>query len=80
MKKITDPKQLPADEIQKCKYDVVYFYNKYVKHPGKKELTKEEYENLIELSKNPLKFRRRRGDYIQQFPITEDQCFKPKKQ
>lgn len=39
------------EEMQKCKDDPVYFYNKYVRREGDRELTKEEYDRLVERSR-----------------------------
>lgn len=33
-------------EMEKCKNSSVYFYNKYVKPDGQKELTEKEYEDF----------------------------------
>ena len=39
--------QADQDELQKCKQSPVYFYNKYVRKEGWKELSESEYENFV---------------------------------
>lgn len=34
------------EEMEHCK-DPVYFYNKYVRHPDKKEVTRTEYVDIV---------------------------------
>ena len=54
------------DELQKCKDSPVYFYNKYVRREGQKELTEVEYNNFVnqvEYQRNmPLKLRKHYKD------------------
>jgi hypothetical protein len=63
------------EELQKCKDSPVYFYNKYVRKDGEKELTEAEYENYVkqlEYQRNmPLKLRK----HYQDRPLTPDQCY-----
>ena len=58
--------QADQDEFQKCKDSPVYFYNKYIRKEGQKELTKAEYEAFVkqaEYQRNmPLKLRRHYKD------------------
>lgn len=35
------------EEIQKCKDSSIYFYNKYVRKEGQKELTEAEYNDFV---------------------------------
>lgn len=52
------------EELQKCKDSFVYFYNKYLKKEGQKELTEAEYNDFVkqvEYQRNmPLKLRRKK--------------------
>jgi hypothetical protein len=63
------------DELQKCKDSPVYFYNKYVRKEGQKELTETEYamfQKRIEHQRNmPLKLRKHYKDY----PLLPSECF-----
>ena len=64
------------EELQKCKDSPVYFYNKYVRKEGQKELTKAEYEDFVkqvECQRNiPLKLRIHYKDR----PFTPNKCYK----
>src|SRR5690606_28162906 len=62
-------------ELQKCKDSPVYFYNKYVRKEGQKELTKAEYDDFVkqvEYQRNmPLKLRKHYKDQ----PLLPSECF-----
>jgi len=68
--------QADQDELQKCKDSPVYFYNKYVRKEGQKELTEAEYEDFVkqvEYKRNmPLKLRCQ----YKERPLTSDKCYK----
>ena len=68
--------QAEQEELQKCKDSHVYFYNKYVRKKGQKELTEVEYEDFVKQLKYqwnmPLKLR---SDYKDR-PLTPEQCYK----
>lgn len=63
------------EELQKCKDSPVYFYNKYVRKEGQKELTEAEYNDFVkqvEYQRNmPLKLRRHYKDH----PMLPSECF-----
>ena len=63
------------EELQKCKDSPVYFYNKYVKKEGQKELTEDEYKDFVKQVEyqrnNPLKLR----SHYKDRPLTPDQCY-----
>jgi hypothetical protein len=63
------------EELQKCKDSPVYFYNKYVRKEGQKELTESEYEDFIkqvEYQRNmPLKLRKHYKDK----PLLPSECY-----
>ena len=67
--------QADQAELQKCKDSPVYFYNKYVRKEGQKELTEAEYENFVkqvEYQRNmPLKLR----SIYKSRPLIPDQCY-----
>lgn len=67
--------QSEQDELQKCKDSPVYFYNKYVRKKGQKELTEAEYKDFIkqvEYQQNmPLKLR----NHYKDRPLTPDECY-----
>lgn len=67
--------QVDQEELQKCKDSPIYFYNKYVRKEGQKELTQDEYEDFfkqVEYLRNmPLKLQRHYKDR----PFTIDQCY-----
>lgn len=67
--------QVDQEELQKCKDSPVYFYNKYVRKEGQKELTQAEYENFVkqvEYQRNmPLKLR----SHYRDRPLTPDQRY-----
>jgi hypothetical protein len=67
--------QADQEELQKCKDSPVYFYNKYVRKEGQKELTQAEYEDFVkqvEYQRNmPLKLR----SHYKDRPLTPDQCY-----
>ena len=69
-------KKILSKEFQKCKDSPVYFYNKYVREEGQKELTETEYKEFtkqVEFQRNmSLKLRR----FYQVRPSTIDQCYK----
>jgi hypothetical protein len=63
-------------EIDKCKDDPVYFYNKYVKKEGDKDITEEEYDMWVDMVERqrhcPLKFR---GNHLRQYPSLKKDCY-----
>lgn len=63
------------EELQKCKDSPVYFYNKYVRKEGQKELTEAEYNDFVkqvEYQRNmPLKLRKHYKDR----PMLPSECF-----
>ena len=63
------------EELQKCKNSPVYFYNKYVRMEGQKELTEAEYNDFVkqvEYQRNmPLKLRKHYKDR----PMLPSECF-----
>jgi len=64
------------EELQKCKDSPVYFYNKYVRKEGQKELTEDEYNAFVkqvEYERDmPLKFRKSYEDH----PLLPSECFR----
>lgn len=64
------------EELQKCKDSPVYFYNKYVRKEGQKELTEAEYNDIVkqvEYQINmPLKLRKHYKDR----PLLPSECYK----
>ena len=62
-------------EVQKCKDSLVYFYNKYVRKEGQRELTKAEYEAFVkqaEYQRNmPLKLR----SHYKDRPLLPSDCY-----
>ncbi len=67
--------QADQKELQKCKDSPIYFYNKYVKKEGQRELTEVEYEDFIKHVRSqrnmPLKLR----NHYKDRPLTPDQCY-----
>ena len=67
--------QADQDELQKCKDSLVYFYNKYVRKEGQRELTKAEYEAFVkqaEYQRNmPLKLR----SHYKDRPLLPSDCY-----
>lgn len=63
------------EELQKCKDSPVYFYNKYVREEGQKELTEDEYNDFVkqvESQRNtPMKLRK----YYKDRPLLPSECF-----
>ena len=63
------------EELEKCKSSPVYFYNKYVRKEGQKELTEQEYNDFVkqvEYQRNvPLKLRKHYKDR----PLAQNECF-----
>jgi hypothetical protein len=63
------------EELQKCKDSPVYFYNRYVRKDGQKELTEAEYNDFVkqvEYQRNmPLKLRKHYKDR----PLLTSECF-----
>lgn len=66
------------NEFIKCVNDQVYFYNKYVKPAGQKDLTKEEYDNFVKLVNVRMLKSRRHGGHTFLYPLTPDQCYQKK--
>ena len=68
--------QADAKELQRCKESPVYFYNKYVRKEGQKELTQKEYDDFVKQieyqSNMPLKLRKNYKDR----PLSIDDCYK----
>lgn len=64
-------------ELQKCKDSPTYFYNKYVRKEGQRELNEKEYDAFVKMVEQqrhmPLKLRRHYKD----IPLTPNQCFLP---
>ena len=62
-------------ELQKCKDSPVYFYNKYVRKEGQKELTEAEYNDFVKQVKYqrnmPLKLRQ----YYKDRPLLPSECY-----
>lgn len=62
-------------ELQKCKDSPVYFYNKYVRKEGQKELTEAEYNDFVkqvEYQRNmPLKLQKHYKDR----PLLPSECY-----
>lgn len=74
MKRIDlDPNDL--NEIKKCENSPVYFYNKYVRKEGQKELTEDDYKNFVKQIEyqrdNPLKLRKAYKDR----PLLPSECY-----
>ena len=63
------------EELQKCEDSPVYFYNKYVRKEGQKELTESEYKDFVkqvEYQRNmPLKLRKHYKDR----PLLPSECY-----
>ena len=63
------------EELQKCKDSLVYFYNKYVRKEGQKELTEAEYNDFVkqvEYQRNmPLKLQKHYKDR----PLLPSECY-----
>jgi hypothetical protein len=63
------------EELQKCKDSPVYFYNKYVRKEGQKELTEAEYNDFVkqvEYKRNmPLKLRK----HYKYRPLLPRECY-----
>lgn len=63
------------EELQRCKDSPVYFYNKYVRKEGQKELTEAEYNDFVkqvEYQRNmPLKLRKHYKDR----PLFPSECY-----
>lgn len=64
------------EELDKCKNSPVYFYNKYVRKEGQKEVTEAEWHAVVEMIERkrnvPLKLRK----HYQDLPLLPDECFK----
>lgn len=64
------------EELQKCKDSPVYFYNKYVRKDGQKELTEAEYNDFVkqvEYQRNmPLKLQK----HYKERPLLPSECYK----
>lgn len=63
------------EEMEKCKNSPYYFWKNYIQYEGKRDLTEEEFNKLTHQHNTPA-FRGRKGGFI--YPLTEDECFKPK--
>jgi hypothetical protein len=63
-------------ELQKCKTSPVYFYNKYVRKEGQRELTEEEYFGMAKIREAVGFIRGRRGNLIGMYPLIPKDCFK----
>ena len=64
------------EEMKRCKQSPVYFYNKYFRKEGQKEMTEEEYSNHVTMIEHmrsmPLKLRSQYKDG----PVFPSECFK----
>lgn len=64
------------EELKKCKEDPLYFFNKYVKHKGKRDLTQEEYDSIVTARTKPeFMLRNRYGKTVFAYPKTPSECF-----
>jgi hypothetical protein len=55
------------EEMKKCQESPLYFYNTYVLKEGQPPLTEEQYllhVKMVELQRNAIPIRMRRGDYV----------------
>jgi len=69
---------LKADlqEIEKCANDLVYFYNKYVKTDGARDMTTEEYNRLFKQREGVVK---EWTEVYMKHPLTPEQVYSYKK-
>lgn len=62
------------DEIKKCQESPLYFYNTYMLKEGQRPMEQQEYDLLVkqmELYRNSVPIRMRRGNYVFMKPIKE---------
>ncbi len=63
------------EELIRCQHDPVYFYNKYVRKEGQREVTQEEYDTILLFAKayqDGIVLRGRAGIY---YPLLPKECF-----
>ena len=61
-------------EIEMCENSPVYFYNNYIRKPGEPKFTEEEYLHMVNMARNPLKFRN--PEHVER-PFIPDEYFAP---
>ena len=62
------------EEIKKCQESPLYFYNTYILKEGQRPMEQQEYDLLVkqmELYRNDIPLRMRRGNYVFMKPIKE---------
>ena len=62
------------EEIKKCQESPLYFYNTYMLKEGQRPMEQQEYDLLVkqmELYRNSVPIRMRRGNYVFMKPIKE---------
>lgn len=62
------------EELKRCKDDPLYFYNKYVKHEGKRDLTQEEYDAIVKDRQVAFTMKGRSSKIMFAYPKTPDEC------
>lgn len=62
------------EEMKKCKEDPLYFYNKYVKHEGKRDLTQEEYNAVVKARNSHFVLKSRDGENVFAYPKIPGSC------
>jgi hypothetical protein len=70
--------QADQKELQKCEDSPVYFYNKYVRKEGQKELTEDEYKDFVKQVEYQRKTRLKLRKFLKNRPLTPDECYERK--
>jgi len=72
---IINGKLLSKEELQKCKDLPVYFYNKYVRKEGLKELTEVEYEDFVKQVECEKHIPSNVGKHYNDIPLLPSECY-----
>ncbi len=64
------------EELQKCKDSPVYFYNKYVRKDGQKELTEAEYNDIVKQSEYQINMPLKLQKHYKERPLLPSECYK----
>lgn len=68
---------LSADQekLQKCKDSSVYFYNKYVRKEGQRELTESEYEDFVKQAAYQRNMPLKLWNHYKDKPLLSSECY-----
>jgi len=68
--------ELTNEELEKSENSPIYFYNKYVRKEGQKELTEKEYEEFVKQVEYKRNTPPNSRNYHTDRPLTPNQCYK----